>query len=277
MSFKIVSDSSSNILSFAGAPYTTVPLKIITNEKEYVDDAALDVAGMVKDLRTVKGRTGTSCPNIYEWKSAMADADAVFAITITSNLSGAHAAALQAKAELLAECPEKKICVLDSLSTGPEMQLVIERLAALIASGKSFEEIECEIREYMTHTHLIFCLESLANLARNGRVNPVVAKVAGVLGIRVVGVASEQGTLELLHKPRGGEKALGTIVEVMQRYGYQGGPVRVAHCNNEVGATKLAAKIRAIYPAAEIKIIPTTALCSFYAEEGGLMIGYEDM
>lgn len=277
MKFKIVSDSSSNILSFAGVPYTTVPLKIITNDREYIDDAALDVAGMVKDLRTVKGRTGTSCPNIYEWKNAMEDADAVFAITITSNLSGAHAAALQAKAELLAQYPEKKICVLDSLSTGPEMQLVIEKLATLINSGKSFEAIECEIREYMTHTHLIFCLESLANLARNGRVNPVVAKVAGVLGIRVVGVASEVGTLELLHKPRGGEKALLTIVEVMQRYGYQGGAVRVAHCNNEVGATKLAAKIRAVYPAAEIKIIPTTALCSFYAEEGGLMIGYEDI
>lgn len=277
MNFKIVSDSSSNILSFAGASYATVPLKIITNEREYVDDAALDVAGMVKDLRTVKGRTGTSCPNIYEWKSAMAGADAVFAITITSNLSGSHAAALQAKAELLAEDPSKRICVLDSLSTGPEMQLVIEKLAALIDAGKAFEEIECEIREYMTHTHLIFCLQSLTNLARNGRVNHVVAKVAGVLGIRIVGVASEVGTLELLYKPRGGEKALSCILDVMKQYGYRGGAVRLAHCNNEVGATKLAAKIRAVYPAAEIKIIPTTALCSFYAEEGGLMIGYEDI
>lgn len=277
MNFKIVSDSSSNILSFAGASYATVPLKIITNEREYVDNAALDVAGMVKALRTVKGRTGTSCPNIYEWKSAMAGADAVFAITITSNLSGSHAAALQAKAELLAEDPEKKICVLDSLSTGPEMQLVIERLAALIDAGKAFEEIECEIREYMTHTHLIFCLQSLTNLARNGRVNHVVAKVAGVLGIRIVGVASEVGTLELLYKPRGGEKALSCILDAMKQYGYRGGAVRLAHCNNEVGATKLAAKIRAVYPAAEIKIIPTTALCSFYAEGGGLMIGYEDI
>ena len=277
MNFKIVSDSSSNILTFADVPYETVPLKIITSQKEYVDNDALDVAGMVKDLRTVKGRTGTSCPNIHEWKNAMREADAVFAITITSNLSGSFAAAQQAKAELQAECPEKKICVLDTLSTGPEMQLVIEKLAALIAEGKDFEAIECEIRDYMSHTHLIFCLESLANLARNGRVNPVVAKVAGVLGIRIVGVASERGTLELLHKPRGAEKALLTVLDVMKAYGYKGGRVRVAHCNNEVGATKLASKIRSIYPQAEIKIVPTTALCSFYAEEGGLMIGYEDM
>lgn len=277
MKFKIVSDSSSNLLTFEGVPYETVPLKIITSAKEYVDNTDLDIAGMVKDLRTVKGRTGTSCPNVYEWKNAMDGADAVFAITITSNLSGSCAAAQQAKAELEAECPGKRICVLDSLSTGPEMQLVIEKLASLIKAGKDFEAIECEIREYMLHTHLIFCLESLTNLARNGRVNPVVAKVAGVLGIRIVGVASEQGTLELLHKPRGGEKALLTVLDVMKHYGYKGGPVRLAHCNNEVGATKLAAKIRALYPGAEVKIIPTTALCSFYAEEGGLMIGYEDL
>ena len=53
--------------------------------------------------------------------------------------------------------------------------------------------------------------------------------------------------------------------------------VRIAHCNNEVGATQLAARIRALYPEAHIKIAPTTALCSFYAEVGGLMIGYEDI
>ena len=276
MKFKIVSDSSSNVFTFSGVAYETVPLKIITTEREYVDNQEFDVAAMVRDLRTVKGRTGTSCPNIYEWKRAMSEADAVFAITMTSNLSGTYAAAMQAKAELLAEHPEKKICVLDSLSTGPEMQLVIEKLAALIAAEKDFEEIECEIKEYMTHTHLIFCLESMANLARNGRVNPVVAKVAGVLGVRIVGVASERGTLELLHKPRGGEKALVTIVDVMKSYGYRGGAVRLAHCGNEAAAAKLAVKIRALYPDAQIKIIPTTALCSFYAEEGGLMIGYED-
>ncbi len=277
MKFKIVADSSSNLLSFEGVPYETVSLKVITAQKEYVDNAELDVAAMVKDLRTVKGRTGTSCPNIYEWKCAMSEADAVFAVTITSNLSGSHAAALQAKAELLEEHPEKKICVLDSLSTGPEMHLIIEKLSALIATGKDFEAIECEIREYMTHTHLIFCLESLLNLARNGRVNPVVAKVAGVLGIRIVGVASEKGTLELLYKPRGGEKALLSVLDVMKENGYKGGRVRLAHCNNEAGAARLAAKIRALYPHAEIKILPTTALCSFYAEEGGLMIGYEDI
>ncbi|MBE6604563.1 MAG: DegV family EDD domain-containing protein [Ruminococcaceae bacterium] len=275
MNFKIVSDSSSNLLDFSGVPYTTVPLKVITKEKEYIDDATLDVAAMMRELRTVKGRTGTSCPNVLEWKTAMADADAVFALTITGNLSGAYAAAVQAASELLEEHPEKRICVLNSLSTGPEMQLIIEELSELIGKGLSFDEIEAQIRAYMKCTHLIFCLQSLANLARNGRVNSVIAKVAGVLGIRVVGVASAEGTLELLHKPRGGVKALETILDVMRSNGYCGGPVRVAHCENEAVAASLVERIKARFGTVDITVLPTTALCSFYAENGGLMVGYE--
>lgn len=275
MNFKIVSDSSSNIFSIQTVPYTTVPLKIITKDQEYVDDADLDVGAMIVDLRTVKGRTGTSCPNVYEWKAAMSDADAIFAITMTSNLSGTHAAAVQAAKELVEAHPEKRVCVLDSLSTGPEMQLIIEKLSALIEAGLSFDEIEAQIRAYMKRTHLIFCLQSLANLARNGRVNPMVAKVVGVLGIRMVGVASSEGTLELLHKPRGGVKALETIMDEMERRGYKGGAVRVAHCNNEAAANRLAERIKERFGTTDISVLTTTALCSFYAEEGGLMIGYE--
>ena len=60
MKFKIVSDSSSNVRELFDIPFESVPLKIITEEKEYVDDANLNVEGMVEDLRTVKGKTGRS-------------------------------------------------------------------------------------------------------------------------------------------------------------------------------------------------------------------------
>ena len=277
MAIKIVSDSSSNLHAFSGAQYISVPLKVITKEKEYCDDDSLDVAGMIAELGKVHGRTGTSCPNVFEWRQAMGTEGDVIAITITSNLSGSYAAAMQAKRELEGENPTRHIAVIDSLSTGPEMQLVIEHIAELIAADKPFAEVERETRAYLTHTHLVFCLQSLNNLARNGRVNPLVAKVVGALGIRIVGIASNEGTLELLHKPRGAVRARESILTVMREQGYTGGRVRIAHCLNEAGATALAEVIRRSFPTAEIEILKTTALCSFYAEEGGLMIGYEDI
>lgn len=277
MKYKIVSDSASNVLSLSQVDFSSVPLKIITTQAEYVDDAALDVAKMVEEVKQTKGKSGTSCPNIHDWLQAFGDADCVFAVTITSNLSGSCAAARQAKEEYEATHPGAKVFVIDSLSAGPEMRLIIEKLREWIGQQLPFEEIRDAVQEYMKHTHLLFSLESLTNLARNGRVNPAVAKIAGVLGIRVVGVASEVGTLQQLYKCRGEKKALETVFEEMKRRGFAGGKTCIAHCLNPEAAAVLKETILKTFPGSDVAIEQTTALCSFYAEQGGLMIGFESV
>ena len=276
MQYKIVADSSSNVRSLEGVNFANVPLKIITKEKEYVDDETLDLAQMAADLKAYKGTSGTSCPNVMEWMEAFGDADCVFAIAITSNLSGSCNAARQAAEEYMDENPGKKVCVLDSLSAGPELRLIAEKVREYILAGLSFEEIEEKIRAYMTHTHLLFTLQSLANLARNGRVSPAVAKIAGVLGIVIVGKASDVGTLQQMHKCRGEKRAIETLYKEMKANGYAGGRVRIGHNFNIAGAQQLIDMIHADFPAADATAEQSTGLCLFYAEEGGMMVGYED-
>ena len=77
MNFKIVTDSSSNIFSMEDASFSSVPLKIITDQKEFVDDPQLNLEEMLSYLASYKGRSGTSCPNIQEWLDAFGDADGV--------------------------------------------------------------------------------------------------------------------------------------------------------------------------------------------------------
>ena len=124
MNVKIVADSSANLPALAGIAYASVPLKIVTDEKEYVDDETLDTAAMVADLEAYKGRSGTACPSVGNWLDAFGDAEYVFTVAITSNLSGCHNAALQAKAVYEEQHPDRHVCCLDSLSTGPEMVLI---------------------------------------------------------------------------------------------------------------------------------------------------------
>lgn len=276
MTYKLVADSSANMFTMPGVAFENVPMKIITAQAEYVDDPKLDVAQMVAEIRVTKGKSGTSCPNLYDWLQAFEGADRIFAVTITSNLSGSNASAVQAAADYESANPGAKVCVIDSLSAGPELGLLLEKLQQWITEGHSYEQMVEDIRRYQSHTHLIFSLESLTNLARNGRVNPAVAKIAGVLGIRVVGVASEVGTLEQLYKCRGEKKALEAIAEEIVRRGYNGGRVKIAHCFNENAAEALKTMILAQYPDANVEIEPCKALCSFYAEQGGLLVGYED-
>lgn len=275
MNIKIVSDSSSNLLRYDRVSYATVPLKIVAGDREYVDNAALDVAGMVADLKKFKGKSGSSCPNVQEWLDAFEGADQIIAMTISKELSGSYSAAVNAAEEYMENHPGSQVWVLDTKAAGPEMCMLIERMAALIQEGCGLEEIQEKVTAYHKNLHTLFCLESLTNLARNGRVSPAVATIAGVLGIRVVGDVT-WGQITDKAKPRGQRKATEALVKMMAERGMKdGATVRIAHCFGEENALALKNKVLEHYPACNVVIEPTTALCSYYAEAGGLMIGIE--
>ena len=275
MRYQIVSDSSSNIFHVEGANYTTVPMKIIAGDREYIDAPGTDVRGMVDDLKAYKGKSGSSCANAQEWLDAFGDADVVFGVTISRNLSGSYNAAEAAAREYAEEHPGAKVHIFDSLSAGPEMAMVAEKIAQLVSQGLSFEEIVAGVREYQNHCHTLFCLESMNNLARNGRVNPAVAKIASVLGIRACGDA-QNGQIIPTQKPRGQKKATEALAAMVRERGFADGcRLRIAHCFGGEQAQLLADAVRKDFPGARIEIEPTTALCSFYAEEGGMIIALE--
>ena len=275
MRYQIVSDSSSNIFRVEGVPYTTVPMKIIAGGKEYIDDESLDVRGMVEDLKAYKGKSGSSCANAQEWLEAFGDADMVFGVTISRNLSGSFNAAEAAAREYAEEHPERRIHIFDTLSAGPEQAMVVEKIALLADRGLPFEEIVAGVREYQNHCHILFCLESMNNLARNGRVNPAVAKIASVLGIRACGDA-QNGQIIPTQKPRGQKKATAVLAAMIRERGFSNDSwLRIAHCFGENQARLLIDAVKKDFPDARYTIEPTTALCSFYAEEGGLMIAME--
>lgn len=269
---KIIVDSSADINE---GKIGVAPLKIVTNVKEYIDDNDLDVKQMTDDLLSYNDKSSTACPSPEDWLSRFDDKPYVFCICITSGLSGSYNSALIAKADYEEKFPERKVLVIDSLSTGGEMRLIAEKIEELIAQDYGFEDIEKEIGVYTSHTALFFMLESMKNLANNGRVNSLIAKAVGLLGIRIVGKASDVGTLETLKKCRGEAKALEFIAESMLEMGYVGGKVRIAHCFNPNAAQELGNKVLAKFPKADVQIVPCKALCSFYAEPGGLILGFE--
>ncbi len=270
----IVADSSADLHSLKEVPFASAPLIIHTTEKSYLDNEKLDVVEMVEDLLRYKGKTSSACPGLGDWLNAFSDAEEVFCLTITSRLSGAYNSACLAKEEYEQQHPGRRVHVIDSLSTGPEMQLLAEKIEELTIEGKSFEQVIQEIEAYSKRTNLLFMLESLKNLANNGRVSHAVAKITGILGIRLVGKALD-GRLEPLDKCRGAKKALQTLVERMKELGYKGGKVSVAHCLNLEAAQELIAMLKQEFQNIRAEIHTTGGLCSYYAEKGGLLIGFE--
>ena len=63
--------------------------------------------------------------------------------------------------------------------------------------------------------------------------------------------------------------------EEMISRGFNGGKVRITHCLNMESALELKTRLLAKFPAVDISIEPSTGLCSFYAERGSVMVGFE--
>ena len=272
---KIVADSSADVLNIEQIAYASAPLIIRTTQKEYVDNADLDVASMVRDLLSNTEKTTTACPGVGDWLEAFGDAEYVFCITITSGLSGSYNSAMTAKQNYEEMYPNRKVFVIDSLSAGPELKLIIEKLQEYILAGDSYDEICTKIMEYKEHTGLIFSLASVKNLANNGRVSHLIASAVGILGIRILGRASAQGTLEQLYKSRGEKRALPTLLNMLKDHNFNGGKLRIGHVLNETVANQFKEMVLAAYPTTQIEIYPLRGLCSFYAENGGVLIGFE--
>lgn len=272
---RIVTDSSANLERLEKMDYISVPLTVRIGETEYADTPALRVDEMLRAMDACETGTSTACPGVWDWLQAFGEDDRIFAAVLTGRLSGCCGAARIAAGEYMEEHPDRKVFVLDTLSTGPELELIAEGFEELILSGLSFEEACREIGTYRERTHLGFVLTSLDNFARNGRVSAALAKIVSVLHINIVGRASGEGELEPLNKCRGRKRALEQLWKNMTDAGYAGGKVRIRHTENPEAAEEMRLKVLSAFPEADVRVGENRGLCSYYAEHGGMLVGFE--
>lgn len=271
---KIISDSSSDVFEFNEVEYASVPLKVITSDKEYIDNGSVDIKEMINDLASRKERITTSCPNAQEWLDAFNKDDDNVCVTISCNLSGSYNACLQAK-EIFEEETGHKIAIVDSKCAGSELRLLIEYLAKLIKEGKSLEEIERLGYEYSDSLHTYFITSSVKNLVNAGRIPSFVGKAVSVLKMYLIGVGSDEGKIKIVSETRNYKKAVDYVLNKMNERGYTGGKVYVSSCFNEDGVNYLFSEIKAKYPNADLKVFNTGVLCTFYVENNGFIIVFE--
>lgn len=272
---KFVADSACDLKEYPGICFETVPLSISTDERNYTDNEELNVHEVLNYLEGYNDRSYTACPSIEAWLKAFEGADEIYCVTITSGLSGTFNGANIAREQYLEDHPDTKIYIVDSLSTGPGMVLLLEKLAELKSQGKSFEEVCTAIDKYRKRLKLYFSLSSLHNLAQNGRVNKLIASAIGFMNIKILGTASKEGTIEQVGKCRGNNRMIDKIIEQLKENGFTKGKIRICHVECLEFANAVAEKIRSIFNCTDIKIVPARGLCSYYAERGGIILGCE--
>ena len=279
MTWRIVADSSCDLpesfFKSDACKFSSIPLRMMIDGQEYIDNENLNVDEMLEAMSRTKEASSSACPSPEAFAAAYETADCVIVFTISHNLSGCYNSAMLAKDMVLENHPEKKIHVVDTLSTAGSMILCIEKAKELIESGKSFEEVVTEIEAYAKSIYLVFTLSSYENLVKAGRVSKFSGYLATQLGIRTLAAKSSEGTIEILQKIRGEKKVYKALVEkITSQVNLAKRRIFIHHCNNLDGANKIKELLLDLCPTCEIHILPTRGLTSYYAERGGLIISY---
>lgn len=287
MSWAILADSSCNLRSIEAsdesANYATVPLVIHVGGVDYVDDESLDVHELNRIITEEPEASSSSCPSAGVWAEQFRKYDNVIAITISASLSGSYEAATMARNIVLDEYARehegvisgKNIHLVDSRAAGGKLEVLVTSLSRYLSNSEpTFDEAVAFIDNIEKKSQVLFSLSSYENLTKNGRMPRLAGTLASRLNIRVLGTASQEGTIKIVGPARGEKKMAKKIIASMEADGFSGGLVYIDHVENEPAALQLKQTILERWPESEIHILPCGALCSYYAENQGLIIGY---
>lgn len=278
MRWNIITDSSCDMFELESQYneiyFSSIPFVISVGTRDLVDDESLKTSEMIDKMETSEELSHTSCPSPGAWYQEFEKPGYTIAVTISSKLSGSYNSANTAKNMILEASPDKKIALVDSRSTGPEIVMIVHKICECIKMGADFDTVVKEANECARHTHIVFALSSFNNLIKNGRMNKIVGFIAGKLNFWGIGIGSDEGTIRLKQKVRGRNKALEVIIADIKERGAECKEIVISHCQNSELAEKLKDDIQCLWHDIKVNVVPTRGLCSYYAERGGLIIAY---
>lgn len=206
--FVVITDSTADIPAELAAErqIMVVPLSV-TIDEDTMPDGTLTQEQFFDRMSRASVLPSTSQPSpgafVEAYEKALADADEVISVHISSKLSGTMDSATQAAARF----PDK-VHVFDShnLSWGLAFQVLAAAEAA--ADGLSVEDALLRLEEARKRTKLLVGLDSLENLAKGGRIGKVSAFLGSVLDLKVTLTVDEAGAFQPVARSRGEKAAL---------------------------------------------------------------------
>lgn len=276
--YKIIGDSCCDLPKekYSDPHFQIIPLTLQADEHFITDDETFDQKEFLRLVAESPNCPKSACPSPEAFKEAYrnSEADMVFVVTLSKELSGSYNSARLGK-ELYEEeyGDECKICVLNSKSASSGEGVIAVRLQELCEQGLSFEEIEKQITEFIDCMKTWFVLETLDTLKKNGRLTGIKAFLATALNIKPV-MSADDGVITQVDQARGIQKALQRMVSHMKKY-YTAPEklvISIAHCNNAARAEFVKKEIEKVMHFKKIYIVETAGVATMYANDGGIVI-----
>lgn len=251
-----------------------IPFKIIIDDEELID-SNLNMMDLIAKMKSSKNHIKTACPSPEDFLNAFNSCKNNFAVTISGHLSGSYNSAMVAMNIMKEKFPESFVHVFDSKSAAAGQTLVALKVKQLIEENFNASEIIEYTSKYISKMKTLFILDSLDNLAKNGRITNLKAIIANVLHIVPI-MGSDDGNIVLKEQIRGKKKAFSRLVEMIGEYNidFEDTILGITHVNCFEKAQNLKDEIMARYPFKDVKIFKASGLSTIYADDGGIVIAF---
>ena len=277
MRYKIVIDSCGELVEkWKDSPAVErASLTLTVNDEDIIDDDTFDQAYFLKRVAESPNCPKSSCPSPERYMSAYdCEAEHVYAVTLSSELSGSYNSAVLGMNLLKETHPDKKIHVFNSRSTSVGQTLIALKIEECEEQGMEFEEVIKKVDAYISEQNTYFVLETLETLRKNGRLSNLKAFVATALKIKPVMGSTPEGTIVQLDQARGMNKAVMKMVDyVVERTPNPAEKVLgISHCNCPARAQAVKEAILERIPVKDVVLLDTAGVSSMYANNGGIII-----
>lgn len=277
--YKIISDSSCDLTKdeIKNMNVSYVPFKITIDGKEYVDDNNFNLSEFLNHMKNSPNPIKTSCPAPFEYMQEIEknkDKD-IYLVTISSKLSGSFNAAQVAAEEAREKYPGIKIGLIDSKSASAGQTRIILKLVEYINESSNLRETMGKIKKFVDDQKLMFVLESMQNLIKNGRIKKTSGLIANVLNIRPI-MESNDGEIELYEMNRGMKKSFERLALAVgkEKKDNSNNIICISHVDAKERADNLAQRFRELYKPKDIIVRQTNGLSAGYADIGGIVIAF---
>ncbi len=276
---KIVVDSGCDLTQEMkdqkGIAIDVAPLTLQLGEQLFIDDDQLDVTTYIEKMAASPHVPKTAAPSPERYLEKFKSEGSIFAVTLSSKLSGSYNSAITAKDMYLEEMGQKFIHIFDSLSASVGEMLVALKINDCIKQNKSDQETVTHVTQFIQNMNTYFILERYDTIVKNGRMNAYVAKIASMMSFKPI-CGAKEGNMVFLDKARGFNKAIHKLMDLMQKDGqdFENRILGISHVKALEKAQAIKALAASRFNFKDIVIVEATGLCATYADREGVIIAF---
>ncbi|WP_136605196.1 DegV family protein [Paenibacillus dokdonensis] len=279
MPIKIITDSGSDLpLEYIEKFNISIVKLAVHFHNEKMDDN-MDACEFYSKMKESKDLPTTASPSPMQFLEKFREVEAgtdILVISMSSNISSTYQAAMIAKEMYEEEGHTSRVEVVDSKTFSGGLSLLVALAAKWSQTSTCIHELKDRVLKQVKDVSAFFTLDTLENVIKGGRLSRLSGAVASVLHIKLLLKISEDGTVEVVEKNRGFQKALSSIMARLEdkQHDYEKGILAIVHSNCEKRALEFKERILEKHPFKEILFSNMGPIMGVYAGEGGIGVAF---